>query len=85
MTPAQARRDIRGFAMAGRVFIVPHAWERMIERGVTRADVHHALENAAACTSEPDDRWRVASADLDGDDLTLVVVIEDGDVVVTVF
>jgi hypothetical protein len=85
MTSAQALRDIRGYAAAGRVTIRVHARRRMKERNATEADVIHALVNARSCVAEPEERWCVSSADLEGEALTLIVVIEDGDVVVTLY
>ena len=55
-------------------------------RGAVVADVVHALANAVGCrqAGEPG-KWRADGPDLDGDELTAVVVIEAGLVVVTVF
>jgi hypothetical protein len=44
-----------------------------------------ALQNAAQCSGLPEDRWKVSGPDASGDELTLVVVLEDGVIVVTVF
>lgn len=85
MTPAEAIQDIRGYALAGRIDVTPHAGRRMRERGVIFDDLRHALATATACRSEPDDRWRVDSTDVAGDALTVVVALEDGVVVVTLF
>jgi hypothetical protein len=47
--------------------------------------VAHALEHARWCRAEPEDnKWRVKGDDLDGDELTVIVVLEDGLIVVTV-
>jgi hypothetical protein len=54
-------------------------------RGASVGHVLHALRNAAVCERGEGDRWKTTGPDLDGDDLTAVVVIEDGLVVVTVF
>ncbi len=78
-------RDIRGMAGAGRVDIRSHALERMDERGLDWADVVRALMTAMSCEALPLDRWKVEGVDLDGDSVTVVVVIELGVVVVTVF
>ena len=69
----------------GQIVIAGHARERMGERGVTFGDVRHALTNATSCRAQPNGRWRVTGPDLDGDELVLVVVLEAGMVVVTVF
>ena len=84
MTSDEALRDIRGFAAAGRVRFTRHARERAAERAGGELQVIGALRNATAC--EPsEDKWKVSGPDLDGDDLTAVVVVEAGVVVVTVF
>ena len=70
---------------AGQIVIAGHARARMGERGVTLGDVRHALSNATACKAQPNGRWRVTGPELDGDELVLVVVLEAGVVVVTVF
>lgn len=57
----------------------------MDERGVREADLRHALGAARSCTPQKTGSWRVDGADLDGDDLTMIVVIEDGLLVVTLF
>lgn len=57
----------------------------MEERGVELPDVRHALMTAAACTTQADDKWRVRSADREGVSLTLIVIVEDGVIVVTLF
>jgi len=85
VTPSEALQDIRGYALAGRIEISPHARGSMRKRGAVFADVRHALATATACRAEPRDRWRVDSVDCEGDSLTVVVVLEGGVVVVTVF
>jgi Domain of unknown function (DUF4258) len=86
MTPAEALRQVRGYATAGRVRFTSHAYQRMSERGARRQDVIEACVKGERCSkgSEPG-RWKVTGPDLDGDDLTAVVVIEDGVLVVTMF
>ena len=87
MTPAEAQAlaDIRGYALAGRIELSPHAEERMRERHVTYEDLRCALTGATNCRARPEDRWRVEGSDSEGDELSVVVVIEDGVVVVTLF
>jgi hypothetical protein len=85
VTAAQALEAVRGYAAANRYVISAHAMTRMRQRNVTPGDVHHALCNARTCRAVEDDKWRVTGPDRDGDDLDLVVAIEDGVVVVTVF
>lgn len=45
MTPAEARAlaDVRGYALANRIELGPHARQRMWERGAEREDVREAL------------------------------------------
>jgi len=62
-----------------------HARERMAARGAIAKDVLAALSGAGACEAADGGRWKVTGPDLDGDDLTAVVAIEDDVVVVTVF
>lgn len=77
MTPEQVLADVRGYAAAGRYRLTRHARKRCEERGATFGDVGHALANARTCSAGEPDR--------EGDSLTLVVAIEAGLVVVTVF
>lgn len=85
MTPTEALRDIRGYASAGRIVLTGHARQRMRDRSVDREDLRHALADAAACELEEDDKWRVFTSDLDGNELQVIVAIEAGVVVVTLF
>jgi hypothetical protein len=62
-----------------------HARERMRDRSVTEADLRHALVNAQWCSLQKNGNWRVESSDLDGQNLSLVVAIDDGVVVVKLF
>ncbi len=57
----------------------------MQERGVREGDLRNALMNARSCAPQKDGKWKVEGSDLDGDDLTVVVVIDDGLLVVTLF
>jgi hypothetical protein len=57
----------------------------MRERRVKFTDLVHALVNARQCTLQENDRWRVEGSDLDGDELTVVVVLDAGVVVITLF
>jgi hypothetical protein len=80
-----ALQDIRGYASANRIGYAPHALARMLQRNVRRVDVHHALVAARVCASQPGARYKVTGPDFDGDDLDVIVVIEDGVLVVTLF
>ena len=57
----------------------------MQQRGVSFADVEHALLNATQCRVQENGRWKLASCDLDGDDLTLIAVVDDEVLVITLF
>jgi hypothetical protein len=57
----------------------------MSERGVTYADLRHALMHATACKAGEDGRWIVESTDVSGDPLTVITAFWDGLLVVTVF
>ena len=86
LSPEAALLEIRGLAKANRFNFEPHALARMEERGAQVRDVQFALCNATECRCQPENgRWKVDGADLDGDALTLVVEIDDGLLVVTVF
>jgi hypothetical protein len=80
----KALADVRGYAAAGQISYTNHARDRMHERGASAPHVRAALANAGACVASAD-KWKVTGPDLDGDDLTCVVVIEAGVIVVTVF
>jgi hypothetical protein len=57
----------------------------MRQRRVQYGDLRHALTNARTASQQANDRWRVEGPDLDGDELTAVIVIEDDLIVVTVY
>lgn len=81
----EALEEIRGLASANRYALSPHAFERMLLRNVRPMDVRHALVKARDCREQTEGRWKVLGPDLDKDDLTMVVVVEDGVVVITLF
>ena len=85
MTSAEALVLIRGYANAARIEYTGHAKLRMKERNVSPKDVRRSLANATACLAQAQDRWRTSGPDTDDDVLECVVVLEDGDVVVTVY
>jgi len=57
----------------------------MRRRNVTFRDVRHVLTHAAACSPSEKGRWKVTGLDLDQDELTVVVAIQSGLLVITVF
>lgn len=85
VTPADALADIRGYARAGRVEFTHHAVLRARQRRVRRAEVVTALAQAHDCRPEEGERWRAFCRDEDGEPLAIIVVIEDGLLVVTLF
>jgi hypothetical protein len=82
---AQALEQIHGYAAANRVRFTRHAWQRMDERNIAEVDALHALKTAPECVAQENGRWKVPGKDLGGDDLTAVVVMEGGVLVVTLF
>ena len=86
MDSQEALAQVRGLASAGRYILTSHALDRMRERGAQPGDVRQALVNANECMWQHERHtWRVTGPDLEGDDLTLAVEIEENVVVVTVF
>jgi len=57
----------------------------MRERGAVLDDVQRALTSATRCSAADKGRWKLTGRDRDGDELTVVIALEDGVVVVTVF
>jgi hypothetical protein len=57
----------------------------MAERGVLYEDVRNALATARSCKTQDGGRWKLFGSDGDGDEIVLVVVLEAGVIVVTVF
>jgi hypothetical protein len=86
MTAAEALAEIRGLAAAGRVEFTDHAREEMEDASADFLDVLNALRKATSCRYQKQkDRWKVVGPDLDADDLTIVVALDDGVLVVTVW
>jgi hypothetical protein len=85
VSAAAALEAIRRLAGRRQVRFTLHALDRMDERGVRRVDVTHALTSAKACRAQGDGKWKVTGGDLDGDELTVIVVIEADAIVVTVY
>ncbi len=69
---------------SGNFRLTRHALERMAERSVTRADIRNVGMMGVAKPAE-DGKLRVRGVDLDGEELTLVCVYEDGTLIITVF
>jgi hypothetical protein len=79
--------QIKRMAARGDMVISRHARDRMDERGATFRDVTSAIATATAATFQAErDTWKVTGGtDLDSDDLTVVLAIEDNLIVITVF
>lgn len=85
MTNAEALKKLEALAASGQIILGSHARDRMAERGVRYQDIRNALENATSCAPSEADRWAVKGPDVEGDELTVVVVITGSLIVVTVF
>lgn len=84
MNPTRASRRIRSLCRAGRWEILPHAVERMIERGVTVEDVRAVLMGHSSCRAAGD-RWCLTGLDIVGEPLDLIVELAPDVLVVTLF
>jgi hypothetical protein len=82
---AEALADIRGYARAGRVELTEHVVMRARERRVRVGEIVTALAYAHDCRHEEGEKWRALCRDRDGDLLEMIVVIEEGLLVVTLF
>ncbi len=88
MTPAEeaALGDIRGYAAANRIRLTQHARKRMVERGTRFHELRSILMAAPSCSAlATTERWRVHGVDEDGDALEVIVVIQDGLMIITLF
>lgn len=65
----------------------PHVRQRLSERGATIKCLARALQTAkTAMYQQENGRWRLeGGVDTDGDDLTLIIEVRDGVLVVTLF
>jgi len=84
VTPNDALAAIRRHIAAGHWTVRNHAQKRMAQRNVTMKDIRSALMGARDCQGKGT-KWKVTGPDVDGDDLTCVVALENGVVVVTVY
>lgn len=86
MTAKEALELARGYASVNRVSMTGHARTEARLAGAQWVDVVHALAHGHTCgPGAKPERWRIVGPDVEGKDLALVVVFEDGVVVVTVF
>lgn len=81
----EALRQIKGYAQANRLQFTRHALTEMRNAGAEEQDVRRALHQAHGCrVGNQPGRWKVTGPDLEGDDLDVVVKIEDGLLIITV-
>ena len=86
MNESEALAELVRLVINGRVAYTNHALDEMYEAGANEADVKHALLHATSARHQPSsDRWRIDGPDIDGDSLTVVVYLEAGVVIITVF
>jgi hypothetical protein len=85
MNAAEALKLIQAAGRTGGFWIEGHARQRMAQRGARVADIQHGLSVARSCKLQDNGRWKVPTEDLDGDDLTLIVALDNGVVIVTLF
>lgn len=87
MHAADALEEARRAGATRRFVVSLHARQRQGTRSVQLGDIAAALASARSATYQADrETWRIdGGLDLDGDELTVIVVFEDGVVVVTVY
>jgi hypothetical protein len=88
MDSEAALRVVRGLARAKRIRLTAHAEREAAECRATPEDIRCALVNAERIRASGPGRasdWTVAGSDLDGDDLELALIIEDGLLIITVY
>lgn len=85
MKKQRAIEDIRGYAAARRIRILSHGRDRMSQRRVTYGDLLHALMNTMDCEEGENGRWKVCSTDISGEPLTVILLFQDGLLIVTVY
>ena len=95
MTAGEALDAIHTYATQRRIVLSRHARERMqstyetggrggTSGGLTLEEIRLALMHATNCRPAVSARWKVDGKDLDGDDLTFVVSLDDQLIVVTI-
>ena len=88
MDSGEALRVIRGLARANRFRLTAHAEREAAECGawpeVIRCALVHAKSIRASGPGRASD-WTVTGTDLDGDDLEIALIIQDGLLIITVY
>jgi len=87
VTPEEALEAAQDAGRTGRLDWTPHAYEQARKRNIKKLDARAALASATHAVYQPEnDRWRIEGGqDLEGDDLTVVVVFEGLLVIITFF
>jgi hypothetical protein len=86
LTPDEALLQIQRAGATGRFEIERfHALPQMRARGVSREDVKFGLQMAVTCQLQANGRWKVHTLDLSQESLVVIVAIQDGVLVITVF
>lgn len=70
--------QIRAAGANDRFHVTKPVDERLRARGVSMADVRHALARARVCVERGDGTYGVGGVDIDGSPLSLVVSMADG-------
>lgn len=70
---------IRAAGASDRFHVTKPVDARLRARGVSMADVRHALAGARVCVARTDGTFGVGGVDIDGSPLSLVVSMADGD------
>jgi hypothetical protein len=86
VTPAEALRRARLAGRLGQFEVSPHARKRMKERRVTRSDLMAALGTTTHAAHEGQGRFLLTGGvDIEGQALAVVIAIDPGCVVITLF
>ena len=88
MDSAEALRVVRGLARANRFRLTAHAEREAAECGARPEDIRCALDHAKGVVESGPGRasdWTVAGPDLDGEELEIPLIIEDGLQIITLY
>lgn len=77
-TAEEALRIIRACGRSGAFSLSQYAHARALNAGHSQADLMHALAHATRCTPNSGDRWAVDGPSLDGNTITMFVVLDSG-------
>lgn len=86
VTVADMLARVRGYTRAGRWMVDRHhCVPRMRQRHIQMRDIEHGLLAGTECHLQENGRWKLGTTDCDGDPLVLILHVDDGILVVTVF